>query len=80
MSLIALGMVVGHLVLFGATREVDEGATAHLFQLLIGGQIPLIAFFAIRRLNRMPVAALKVLALQALAIAAACAPVWYFHL
>ena len=80
MSLIALTMVVGHLVLFGTAREVDEGATAHLFQLLIMGQIPLIAFFAIRRLNRMPGATLKVMALQVVAIAVACAPVWYFHL
>lgn len=80
MSLMALVLVVGHLVLFGAAREVDEGATAHLFQLLMVGQVPLIAFFAIRWLDRMPAAALKVMALQVVAVAAACAPVWYFHL
>jgi hypothetical protein len=80
MSLIALVLVVGHLALLGTTREVDEGATAHLFQLLIAGQVPVIAFFAIGWLSRLPGAALKVMALQAVAIAAACAPVWYFHL
>lgn len=80
MSLMALALVVGHLALFGTAREADEGAAAHLFQLLIVGQIPFIAFFAIRWLHRMRRAALKVMALQVVAIAAACAPVWFFHL
>ena len=80
MSLMALTLVVGHLVLFGTAREADEGAAAHLFQLLIVGQLPFIAFFAIRWLSHMQSAALKVIVLQAVAIAAACVPVWYFHL
>jgi hypothetical protein len=43
MSLAALALVFGHVALFGAVREADEGATAHLFQLLIAGQLPVVA-------------------------------------
>jgi len=80
MSFTALCIVVGHIALFGHAREIDEGAAAHLFQLLIVVQIPIVAFFAIKWLKRKPLDAWMVLALQALAVAAACAPVWYFKL
>lgn len=80
MSLAALGIVVGHLVLVGTAREVDEGVAAHLFQLLVAGQVPVVVLFAIRWLNRTPGGALKVMAMQVMAVAVACAPVWYFHL
>ncbi|RUL75917.1 hypothetical protein [Dyella choica] len=80
MSLAALAMVLGHIALFGTVRQADEGAAAHLFQLLMVGQIPIVAYFAIHGLPRMPRLALAVLATQLLAGLAACAPVWYFHL
>lgn len=80
MSLTALCVVVGHIALSGHAREIDEGAAAHLFQLLIALQIPVAAFFAVKWLRREPLSALLPLALQALAAAAACAPVWYFRL
>lgn len=80
MSVAALAIVLGHIMFFGTVREADEGAAAHLFQLLMAGQLPIIAFFAIRWLRRAPKDALAVLASQALAGVAACAPVWYFNL
>ena len=58
----------------------DEGAEAHLFQLLMAAQLPIIAFFAIKWLPRAPRPALAVLALQAAAALAACAPVFFLGL
>jgi hypothetical protein len=48
MSLTALSLVLGHIALYGATCEVDEGATAHIWQILMAGQIPVLVSFAIR--------------------------------
>lgn len=79
MSLVALALVSGRIALVGTARQVDEGTVAHLFQLLIVCQVPIIAFFAIKWLRRIPKQALAVLALQALAVAVACAPVAYFN-
>ena len=80
MSLAALILVLGHILFFGAVRQADEGAVAHIFQLLIAAQVPIVLFFAFRWLRRTPKQALGVLALQAAAVATACAPVWYFNL
>jgi hypothetical protein len=80
MSLVALALVIGRIAVVGTARQVDEGAVAHLFQLLIVCQVPIVAFFAIKCLRRIPKQALAVLALQALAVAVACAPVAYFNL
>ena len=35
MSLAALALVLGHIALYGTAREADEGAAAHLWQLLM---------------------------------------------
>jgi hypothetical protein len=80
MSSAALALVLGHMVMFGAVREADEGAAAHIFQLLIVAEMPIVAFFAIRWLPRFPRQALQVLAVQAGAALAALAPVFYFNL
>ena len=80
MSLAALSLVLGHIVLFGGARQADEGTAAHLWQLLMAGQIPVIAFFAIKWLPRTPGQALLVLALQAVAGLAAAAPVFLLQL
>jgi len=80
MSFAALCVVAGHVIFFGHAHETDESAAAHLFQLLITLQIPVIAFFAFKWLRRNPKYAMGVLALQALAGVVACAPVWYFNL
>ena len=80
MSLTALALVLGHISLYGHAREADEGATAHLWQLLMAGQLPVLIFFAIKWLPRAPRQSLYVLALQAGAVLASLAPVFYFNL
>jgi hypothetical protein len=80
MSLAALAMVLGHIALFGATREADEGTAAHIFQLLIVAQVPIVAWFAIKWLPRAPSQALVVLAVQTGAVIAAFTPVYLFNL
>jgi hypothetical protein len=80
MSFAALALVLGHVAIFGAVREADEGAAAHLWQILMAGQVPIVAFFAIKWLPRTPRQALLVLALQAGAAVAALAPVFFLNL
>jgi len=80
MSLGALGLVMIHFVIFGAAREPDEVTDAHLWQILMAGQLPILAFFAINWLPRAPWQTLYVLGLQAGAVLAAMAPVFYFSL
>jgi hypothetical protein len=76
MSGAALSVVFGYIATFGVARQTDEGLAAHLWQLLMAGQIPVIAFFALRWLPRSPRNALLVLALQFIAGVAAAAPVY----
>jgi hypothetical protein len=80
MSVAALSLIIGHIAFFGVAREADEGTAAHLWQLLMAGQIPIIAFFALRWLPRTPRQAFFVLVLQAIAGLAAAAPVFYLGL
>jgi hypothetical protein len=80
MSLAALAVVLGYLALHGSARQADEGATAHTWQLLMGGQLPIMAFFVIRWLPQSPRKAAPILALQLAAAAAALAPVRLLHL
>jgi hypothetical protein len=80
MSFAALCLVVGHTIFFGAAREADEGTAAHLWQLLMAGQIPVIAFFAIKWLPRAPRQAIVVLTLQAVAGLGAAAAVFLLNL
>ena len=77
MSLVALVLVLGHAAIFGIAHEADEGTAAHLFQLLMVGQLPVIAYFAVKWLPRHPRQALGTLALQAGAGLAAFASVYW---
>jgi len=80
MSLAALAIVLVHVARFGAAREADEGTSAHLFQLLLIAQLPIVGFFAVKWLPRDPGPALSILALQAGAGLAALAPVFFLGL
>jgi len=80
MSLTALTLVLLHVAIYGAAREADEGPTAHLWQLLMAGQLPILVYFAIKWLPRAPKQTLGVLALQAGAALASMAPVFFLGL
>ena len=80
MSLTALAIVLVHIALFGVARETDEGTAAHLFQLLMSLQVPIVAFFAIKWIPQAPKQALQILALQIVAALGACAQVYIFNL
>jgi hypothetical protein len=86
MSLTALTLVLVRVALAGTGPEVvvngrpDEGAVAHIWQLLMAGQLPVLLFFLIQWLRRAPRQALGVLVVQAGALLAAMAPVFYFNL
>jgi len=77
MSLAALALVLGHAAMFGVVHEADEGTPAHIFQILMAAQVPVVAFFAIKWLPRTPRETLQVLALQAGAVFAAFAAVFF---
>lgn len=76
MSLAGLALVLAYAVVLGTARQPDEGTAAHLWQLLMAGQVPIVAFFSVRWLPKAPQRALGVLALQFLAAVSACAPVF----
>ncbi len=80
MSFAALATVLVHIAMFGTAREADEGTAAHIWQILMAAQVPIVAFFAIKWLPRTPRLALLVLALQAAAALAALAPVYFLKL
>jgi len=86
MSLSALGVLAGAAIygfLHGAggiIRQPDEGTAAHLWQLLMVAQLPVLLFFAVKWLPRAPRPTLGILALQAGAALASIAPVYFLNL
>jgi hypothetical protein len=80
MSLAAVALVLGHVAVFGVDREADEGTAAHIWQLLMAAQVPVIAFFAIKWLPKATKPALQVIVLQAAGIVAALVPVFVLGL
>jgi len=80
MSLLALATLLVAFITGGLVRETDEGTAAHIWQLLMGGQMPIVAYFAIKWLPQAPRQALYVLALQVGIALAALAPVYLLHL
>jgi hypothetical protein len=86
MSMTALTLLAGAYIFAVATghgglqRQPDEGAIAHLWQLLMAGQMPVLLFFGIKYLPRAPRQTVCVFALQVGAALAAMAPVYFLHL
>ncbi|MGD1090708.1 MAG: hypothetical protein ABSB35_01820 [Bryobacteraceae bacterium] len=80
MSIAALITVLVHVVIFGVARESDEGAAAHVWQLLMAGQLPIMAFHALKWLPRTSKLTLRVLVVQVGAALAALAPVYWLGL
>lgn len=65
MSLLALTLVLGHAAIFGIVHEADEGAAAHVWQILMATQLPIVAYFLLRWLPGRPRESLQVFALLA---------------
>ena len=82
MSLVALALVLGYVAVYGyknSSQPQDEGAAAHLFQLLRVLQAPIILFFALKWLPREPREARTGLALQVGAWCAALGTLFVFE-
>jgi len=77
MSFTALAIVGLHIVRYGIARQADEGTSAHLFQLLMAGQAPIVAFFFIKSVAQAPKQTFLILAMQIGAGLAALAPVFF---
>ncbi len=79
MSLCALATVLLFIALHGIAPQADEGAAAHIWQLLMAAQVPIVLFFVIKWLPRSPRQTLLLLGLQVGAALAAMAPVFLLH-
>jgi hypothetical protein len=79
MSLAALTTVLVQLATHGATPQPDEGAAAHIFQLLLVAQVPIIVFFAAKWIPRETKRSTQVLLIQISAVLVALAPVYILH-
>lgn len=77
MSLTAWLVIAVHLATFGVVHEADEGTAAHIWQLLMAGQLPFVAWFALRWLPRAPAEAMRVLAVQIAAAIPSFAAVYF---
>ena len=80
MSLAALSVVLVAIAIGAAKPQPDENAGAHIWQLLMAGQLPLLGWFALRWLTRDFRAALPIFGLQMVAFGAALLPVWLLGL
>ena len=77
MSVTALAIVLGHFALFGVVHEADEGAVAHIWQILMAGQLPVAAYFAIKWMPRATRQTLTILAVLAVVLVANFAAVYF---
>lgn len=75
-SIVALGLVLGA-VAAGLPPQSDEGTAAHLYQLLMVAQFPLVIVFIATTDWTRPRRAMVVLAVQAIAAAAAFAALYW---
>ncbi len=83
MSLAMLAFILTYLAIFGVSApnpDADEGTPAHLFQLWLVLEVLMVSFFAVKWLPQKPKQALFVLAIQIIAVVAACAPIFYLEL
>jgi hypothetical protein len=80
MSLSALVVVLVAIAVAGTKPQPDEGAAAHIWQLLMAGQLPILGWFMLHWLRRDFKAGLAVVAMQTAAIIAALLPVWMLGL
>ena len=55
MSLVALATVLLFLARNGPAPQADEGTAAHIWQLLMAGQLPIVLLFAFKWLPQSPI-------------------------
>ena len=72
---LAVGLLEGFMT--GFVHQTDEGTAAHLWQILMVLQIPIIIFFALTWLPRAPEPALRILVLQISAYLTSFAAVYF---
>lgn len=80
MSLAALGAVLVAIAIGSARPKSDENVFAHIWQILMAGQLPILGWFAMHWLRRDLRAGLAVAGLQIVAFVAALVPVWLLGL
>jgi hypothetical protein len=80
MSLSALLIVLVAIPVAGTKPQPDEGAAAHIWQLLMVGQLPILGWFVLHWVRRDFKAGVAVLGMQVAAIVAALLPVWLLGL
>ena len=80
MSLVAFAVVLIAVLTGWGDRGTDEGAGAHIFQLLIVAQIPLVLAFLATADWQRPTQVIKPIALQAAALFLAFGSVAFFRL
>lgn len=78
-SFAAFVTVLTFLSLHGPAPQSDEGAAAHIWQILMAVQVPIVAFFALKWVRRFPRRAAPIFGLQIAAALAAMAPVFLLH-
>lgn len=80
-SLLALTIMLIFIAMSGPpARQADEGTGAHLFQIWLTSELLMMTFFGFKYLPKEPKQALGILAIQIIAVVAACSPVFYFKL
>lgn len=72
-------IVLFHLAFVGTAPQADEGTEAHLWQLLMAGQVPIVASFVFTELARDSGSRVRVLGMQLIAALAALVPVYLLH-
>jgi hypothetical protein len=77
MSLAAIALILGHVAIYGIIHEADEGTAAHIFQILMVAQVPIIAFFVIKWLPKQTGQTLRITALQFVLVIIAFALVYW---
>ena len=77
MSIMAMTILFVSVALHRVQRGADEGAAAHIFQILMAVQVPIILFFAWKWGRRSVKQALPVLCLQMSLWAAAAASAYF---
>lgn len=81
MSLAALLILVGYVAFVGVPEKPakDEGTAAHIFQLLMVGQLPFMGYFAVRNFRKNAGGSLLIIAIQIFAAVVPFVVLFFFE-